>query len=242
MTWATDGTPYRYRLTTRYEIPCRVSGSVTVEDTEYMLDEVPGQRDHSWGVRDWWAMDWLWSALHLDDGTHLHGVDIRIPGAPKLCVGYLQQKDRQLVELHTVTSRESFDSNGLPVAATVSVEPGDIAATAAVRGHAPLLLVADDGRVSQFPARGSPRPQPMAVTGLVGWNGTAPDGSRRRPEPIEASRPKQSGPGPIVVMGVSGSGKSTVGAALARRLGSRSRMPTHSTRARISPKWPPVSR
>ncbi|EID13218.1 phosphotransferase enzyme family protein [Mycobacterium xenopi RIVM700367] len=151
LTWATDGTPYRYRLTTRYEIPCRVSGSVTVEDTEYMLDELPGQRDHSWGVRDWWAMDWLWSALHLDDGTHLHGVDIRIPGAPKLCVGYLQQKDRQLVELHTVTSRESFDSNGLPVAATVSVEPGDIAATAAVRGHAPLLLVADDGRVSQFP-------------------------------------------------------------------------------------------
>ncbi len=24
-------------------------------------------------------MDWVWSALHLDDGTHLHGVDIRIP-------------------------------------------------------------------------------------------------------------------------------------------------------------------
>jgi hypothetical protein len=147
--WATDGTPYRYRLTTRYEIPCTVSGRVTVDDTTYSLDAAPGQRDHSWGVRDWWSMDWLWSALHLADGTHLHGVDIRIPGAPRLCVGYLQQ-DGELTELHTVDSRETFDANGLPVSATVIVHPGDVAATAELRGHAPLQLVATDGRVSQF--------------------------------------------------------------------------------------------
>ena len=61
----------------------------------------PGQRDHSWGVRDWWAMDWVWSALHLDDGTHIHGVDIRIPGAPPIGVGYLQQPGQPLVELQT---------------------------------------------------------------------------------------------------------------------------------------------
>jgi len=29
----TDGTPFKYRLTTRYEIPCTVSGTVTVGDT-----------------------------------------------------------------------------------------------------------------------------------------------------------------------------------------------------------------
>ncbi len=56
----------------------------------YRIDAVPGQRDHSWGVRDWWSMDWVWSALHLDDGTHLHGVDIRIPGVPPVGIGYLQ--------------------------------------------------------------------------------------------------------------------------------------------------------
>jgi hypothetical protein len=151
LTWATDGTPYRYQLTTRYEIPCTVSGTVTVDDTEHALNAVPGQRDHSWGVRDWWGMDWLWSALHLDDGTHLHAVDVRIPGAPKLCTGYVQQKDGNVVELHTVESRESFDPNGLPETTTVTVNPGDITATAVVRGHAPVLLVADDGRVSRFP-------------------------------------------------------------------------------------------
>ena len=50
----------------------------------------PGQRDHSWGARDWWAVDWMWSALHLDDGTpHPRGrgpADARAIG-----VGYVQR-------------------------------------------------------------------------------------------------------------------------------------------------------
>ena len=39
-----------------------------------------GQRDHSWGVRDWWAFGWCWFAGRLDDGTRIHGADIRLPG------------------------------------------------------------------------------------------------------------------------------------------------------------------
>jgi hypothetical protein len=81
LVWTTDGTPYRCRLTTRYEIPCAVSGTVTIDGTSYTVDSAPGQRDHSWGMRDRWSMDWAWSARHLEDGTHLHAVDLRIPGA-----------------------------------------------------------------------------------------------------------------------------------------------------------------
>ena len=33
----------------------------------------------------------------------------------------------------------------------MAMEPGDITATVDVRGHAPVRLVAQDGRVSQFP-------------------------------------------------------------------------------------------
>ena len=149
--WATDGTPYKYRLTTRYEIPCTVSGTVTVGDTSYQVDSVPGQRDHSWGVRDWWGMDWMWSAVHLDDGTHLHGVNIRIPGVPAVSVGYVQGRDGKVVELVTVDSGETFGDNGLPLSATLSLEPGEIAGDVEVRGQAPVSLIAPDGRVSQFP-------------------------------------------------------------------------------------------
>ncbi len=151
LVWATEGTPYKYRLTTRYEIPCTVSGTVAIDDTSYRVDAVPGQRDHSWGVRDWWSMDWIWSALHLEDGTHLHGVNIRIPGTPPISVGYVQGPDGAVTELQTVDSRESFGANGLPRSAELTVKPGDITAVLDVRGNAPVRLIAADGRVSQFP-------------------------------------------------------------------------------------------
>ena len=149
--WATDGTPYMYRLTTRYEIPCTVSGTVTVGDTSYHVNSVPGQRDHSWGVRDWWSMDWMWSAVHLEDGAHLHGVNIRIPGIPAVSVGYVQNRDGKLTELETVSSGETFGDNGLPLSATLSLDPGEITGDVEVRGQAPVSLTAPDGRVSQFP-------------------------------------------------------------------------------------------
>jgi hypothetical protein len=149
--WTTDGTPYRYRIATRYEIPCTVTGSVTIDGRRYALDSVPGQRDHSWGVRDWWSMDWLWSALHLDDGTHLHAVDIRIPGVPPVGIGYVQDRGGTVTELQNVARQQIFDADGLPLSATLEVEPGGVTATVDVRGHAPVRLVAQDGRVSQFP-------------------------------------------------------------------------------------------
>jgi hypothetical protein len=151
LVWTTDGTPYKYRMTTRYEIPCTVTGTVTVNDKGYRVDSVPGQRDHSWGVRDWWGMDWVWSALHLDDGTHLHGVNIRIPGVPGFSVGYVQDREGNVTELDTVNTREAFDANGLPLDATLSLVPGDLTANVEVRGNAPVRLTAVDGRVSQFP-------------------------------------------------------------------------------------------
>jgi hypothetical protein len=147
--WTTAGTPYQYRITPRYEVPCVVSGTITAEGREFAIDGAPGQRDHSWGVRDWWAMDWVWSALHLDDGTHLHGVEIRIPGGPRFGIGYVQAAGEPLRELQTVTSRETFGDNGLPL--TTTIDFGGLTAAIDIRGHAPVLLTAFDGRISHFP-------------------------------------------------------------------------------------------
>jgi hypothetical protein len=149
LVWATAGTPYQYRITPRYEIPCTVSGTFTVDGQVVSVHEVPAQRDHSWGVRDWWAMDWVWSALHLDDGTHLHGVDIRIPGAPPIGIGYVQQPGQPLRELQAVTARETFGDNDLPL--TTAITYGDLTATIEIHGHAPVLLTAPDGRITHFP-------------------------------------------------------------------------------------------
>ncbi|MBN3508859.1 phosphotransferase [Mycolicibacterium nivoides] len=155
LTWTTVGTPYQYRITPRYEIPCTVSGTVTVGEQTFDVNAVAGQRDHSWGVRDWWSMNWVWSAIHLDDGTHLHGVDIRIPGMPPIGIGYSQRAGEPLVELQSVTAQYALGADDLPVSTTLNLQPGDIEVTVDIQGHAPVLLVApgDDGagRVSQFP-------------------------------------------------------------------------------------------
>ncbi|WP_167102197.1 phosphotransferase [Mycobacterium sp. DL592] len=151
LTWTSTGTPYAYRITSRYEIPCTITGTVTIDGRTYHIEAVPGQRDHSYGVRDWWSMDWVWSALHLDDGTHLHGVDLRIPGLDPVSVGYIQRPGEPVVETTSVTAEATFEDNDLPAQTRIVYEPGPVDTTIRVLGHAPVRLVGPDGRVSQFP-------------------------------------------------------------------------------------------
>jgi hypothetical protein len=167
LVWTTAGTPYQYRLSTRYEIPCTVSGTVRADGRAFELTGVAGQRDHSWAARDWWSMEWVWSALHLDDGTHVHGLDLRIPGAPPMAAGYVQRQG-DVVELQTVIARETFGDDDLPLGTSLEIAPGDTTATIVVQGHAPVLLTSTDGRVSRFPRAWATVTTTDGRTG-VGW-------------------------------------------------------------------------
>jgi hypothetical protein len=151
LSWETAGEPYAYRLTTRYEIPCMVSGTIRVGDELLELDGAVGQRDHSWGTRDWWSMDWVWSAAHLDDGTHLHAVELRLPGMPALGAGYAQRAGSPLIELTGVTADETLRGDCLVDDARLLLDPVGLDVELRPLAHAPLRLVADDGRVSHFP-------------------------------------------------------------------------------------------
>jgi hypothetical protein len=148
--WVTDGHPYSYRLTTRYEIPCMVTGTIRIDGQQLEL-EGPGQRDHSWGTRDWWSMDWMWSAGVLDDGTRIHAVALRIPNAPALGAGYIQTPDGSLTELHEVDASETAAANGLIERARIAVENGLAPLEIEPLAFGPLRLVAPDGRVTHFP-------------------------------------------------------------------------------------------
>jgi thiamine kinase-like enzyme len=147
----TDGTPYAYRLTTRYEIPCRVNGEIRIGEEVLELGDARGQRDHSWGVRDWWSMDWMWSAVHLDDGAHVHAVELRLPNAPALGVGYVQAAGDGVRELERVRADEQLGADGLVTHARLRVQPPLLELDVEPLAFAPLRLVAPDGRVSHFP-------------------------------------------------------------------------------------------
>ena len=52
-------------------------GEVLVGGERLAFDGL-GQRDHSWGVRDWWTVAWTWTAGWLEDGTRYHGTHVRL--------------------------------------------------------------------------------------------------------------------------------------------------------------------
>ncbi len=168
LVWETTGIPYAWRQSTRYEIPCRVSGTVWVGD-ETIAFSGPGQRDHSWGARDWWATDWMWSALHLDDGAHVHAVGI--PQMPGFGVGYVQAAGA-LSEIESVTATEEVAANGLITRARIQTGPEALAIEVEPLAFGALRLESPDGRVSHFP-RAMCRVRTddgRTGTGWVEWN------------------------------------------------------------------------
>jgi aminoglycoside phosphotransferase (APT) family kinase protein len=147
LVWETDGIPYAWRQSTRYEIPCRVTGTVRVGE-ERIEFAGAGQRDHSWGPRDWWAFDWMWSALHLDDGSHTHAV--AIPQLPGFGVGYVQRGEA-IAELDSVDATETFTDDWLVETARIVSRPGELEFEVEPLAFGPLRLVSPDRRVSLFP-------------------------------------------------------------------------------------------
>lgn len=147
LVWDTVGTPFQWRQSSRYEIPCRVSGTITVDGEEIAFSGI-GQRDHSWGARDWWAVDWMWSALHLDDGTHTHAVGV--PQMPGYGVGYVQRED-VITEITSVTATEEVGEDGLIRAARIVSGPDALDVDVEPVAFGALYLEAPDGRVSHFP-------------------------------------------------------------------------------------------
>ncbi|KAJ7750783.1 putative aminoglycoside phosphotransferase [Mycena metata] len=157
LTYHSAGTPYQYRISPRYEIPCAVSGVVTINSQQTNLHEVPGQRDHSWAPRDFWSLDWVWSSFHFGS-QHYHVTELRFFGGARMPIGYVQQTGGEVRELEGVVCRETHnnvagDEGRLVSKMDMTVTPrGGEAVKVSVEpvGHAPLRLVSDDGRVSLF--------------------------------------------------------------------------------------------
>ncbi|HUW02469.1 MAG TPA: hypothetical protein VMW08_08985 [Acidimicrobiales bacterium] len=146
--WETDGGVYPYPGNTRYEIPCTVHGEVLLGDEVIDFDGV-GQRDHSWGVRDWWSLGWCWTSGRLDDGTRFHGADIRIPGLD-YAAGYVASPGEALASIpHPMRVTETVGDAGLPTSA--SIDLGLLQVDVTPVAWSPVLLTADDGRASRFP-------------------------------------------------------------------------------------------
>jgi hypothetical protein len=148
LTWESRSEVFPYAMTTRYEISSWVTGTVRIGDETIRVD-CGGQRDHSWGVRDWWQFPWNWTSGYFDDASYLHAARSIIPDFELFAAGYTVAPDGTLTPAAVVENAVEVDAEQLPVAARQRI--GDVSFTTEPVGHAPILLVAPDGRESRFP-------------------------------------------------------------------------------------------
>jgi hypothetical protein len=101
LTWRKRAPVYEYGGGSRLEQPGWAAGEVSVGGTSLPLDG-PAQRDHSWGIRDWWRFGWTWCAGWLSDGTRFQAtlLDARGRIAPD---GYLSAPGRAPEPVRSVT-------------------------------------------------------------------------------------------------------------------------------------------
>jgi hypothetical protein len=145
--WATVGGVYPYNDMSRYEIPCRVSGTARVGDEELVISGY-GERDHSWGERDWWQHSWLWSSGRLGDGTAFHGMQANI-GFPVPWPSFTVGPDGDLSHQAGFCAETEFGPDDLPRRSRRRLAGPPV--NAPPLAFAPVAMTAPDGRVARFP-------------------------------------------------------------------------------------------
>lgn len=147
--WQAQAPVYDYPGVTRYEQSCLVTGEILVGNSAISFDGW-GQRDHSWGVRDWWGTGWLWTSGRLDDGTAFHATKVesdRFEFEP----GYVARPGADELEVAT-QFKPSYEQEGEHRFPGVTAMPlHDLDLTCTPKLLAPIRLDAPDGRTGRFP-------------------------------------------------------------------------------------------
>ncbi len=149
--WETDGNPFRYpAFLDRYEIPCRVHGEILVGAEAIEFDGF-GQRDHSWGQRDWWSTGWCWTAFRMEDGARFHAITTK----PSTGFGFGYDQEPVAGDgLHTEVmmafdADETLGPDSIPTHVRLTIESRSFVAEPLA--WSPVLLTSPDGRESRFP-------------------------------------------------------------------------------------------
>lgn len=145
--WEAAAAPFVYPGTARYEQSCVVHGEVLIGRERFELAG-PAQRDHSWGVRDWWQFPWTWFRAGFDDGTHVHGAYVTPPGFV-YSVGYELAAGGAPAAAEFGEPQFALDANGFPTTATLRC--GTTTVMCEPVGVTAIPLLAPDGRYGRMP-------------------------------------------------------------------------------------------
>ncbi len=148
--WRGVAPVFPYTETTRYEQAAWVDGEMTVGDQRIAV-HCPGERDHSWGRRDWWSFPWVWTAGRLGDGTWFHGVRSLITGAgaSNFQTGFIVDPDLTVHRIDAIEFDPQIDAEKLLVRGDLQI--AGLALDVRAELQAPVLLVSPEGAQARFP-------------------------------------------------------------------------------------------
>ncbi len=147
--WNTVGGVYCYKDTSRYEVPCTVTGTVRIGD-ETLAVTGSGERDHSWGSRDWWSHSWLWTSGRLQDGTWFHGTQVNI-GVPYTWPSFAFSPPEELEHLEGFAAETVFGADGFPELSRLVLKGEPMTVTPVA--FAPVAMTSPDGDATAHFAR-----------------------------------------------------------------------------------------
>jgi hypothetical protein len=87
--------------TNRFEQPTIVEGTMRVGGEDVAIVDGRGERDHSWGPRDW-NMEWTFVVSGLADGRRLMWAVVELPAFGRIATGYLQADGAPVATVTTV--------------------------------------------------------------------------------------------------------------------------------------------
>jgi len=149
--WEADTPVYDYpyeegTLGAHYEHAGTVHGEILIGD-ERIAYEGHGERDHSWGQRDWWAWGWHWTSFQIGDGLAVNAVKAdEMAGG----IGYVWRMGEELEPITGMLLETHVGEDDIPTAARYVIN-GELEVDVEALGPAPVPLVAPDGRMSRFP-------------------------------------------------------------------------------------------
>jgi hypothetical protein len=113
-----DGCP-DFIADNRFEQAARVRGTLTLGDREIHFDTT-GHRDHSWGTRDWDAIqDWKWVSAQVDDSLSLNVMILHARGETTYH-GYVVA-DGSLSPVLRARTRVEYDDNWWQKSLTMTI-------------------------------------------------------------------------------------------------------------------------
>ncbi len=128
-----------------YQHAGTVRGEILLGEEAMTFDGF-GERDHSFGNRDWWQFGWNWASCYFNESFTLH----LLKGDHNLFTdGYVWRGD-QNERVVSLDAQSIFDADGLVLSARYVINES-LEVVVEPLHHAPVPLVDPDGRTSRFP-------------------------------------------------------------------------------------------